>query len=115
MRLTCGHLGRVLDFRENVVTRRFSRAASCAGIHILQGFAISSCARQASASSASPRQGDRPQAADRFRSTQNTDAILEMKLYKWRLEIQGFATSCGKASATKEIEAILKDSAGCGR
>jgi DNA gyrase subunit A len=110
-------LSEFLDFREEVVTRRFEFELDALKkrIHILQGFAIlfdvldeairiirKSEGKADAASKLSKRFG---------LDEEQTDAILELKLYKLaRLEIQLILDELAvKRTRAKEIEAILKD------
>jgi DNA gyrase subunit A len=106
-----------LDFREEVVTRRFQfeLAELRRRIHILQGFAIIFDALDETIRIIRKSEGKADAAAKlikRFALDEDqTDAILELKLYKLaRLEIQIILDElAAKRARAKEIEAILKD------
>jgi DNA gyrase subunit A len=106
-----------LDFREEVVTRRFEYelAELKRRIHILEGFAIIFDALDETIRIIRKSEGKADAAAKlmkRFElSEEQTDAILELKLYKLaRLEIQIILEELKqKRAQAKEIEAILKD------
>jgi DNA gyrase subunit A len=106
-----------LDFREEVVTRRFEfeLAELKRRIHILEGFAIvfdalDECIRIIRKSEGKADAAQK--LIKRFElSEEQTDAILELKLYKLaRLEIQIILEELrDKKAQAKEIEGILKD------
>ena len=106
-----------LDFREEVVTRRFENelAELRRRIHILEGFATIFDALDETIRIIRKSDGKADAAAKvskRFGLDEDqTDAILELKLYKLaRLEIQIIVEELGaKRTRAKEIEAILKD------
>jgi DNA gyrase subunit A len=106
-----------LKFREEVVTRRFEfeLAELKRRIHILEGFAIIFDALDETIRIIRKSDGKADAAAKiikRFElSEEQTDAILELKLYKLaRLEIQIILEELkDKRAQAKEIEAILKD------
>ena len=110
-------LSEFLDFREDVVTRRFEfeLAALKQRIHILKGFAVIFDALDEAIRIIRKSDGKADAAAKlskRFGlDDEQTDAILELKLYKLaRLEIQLIVEElAAKRARTKEIEAILKD------
>jgi len=106
-----------LDFREEVVTRRFQHelAELERRIHILEGFrivfdALDECIRIIRKSEGKADAAEK--IIKRFElSEEQTDAILELKLYKLaRLEIQIILDELrDKRAAAKEIKAILGD------
>jgi DNA gyrase subunit A len=106
-----------LDFREEVVTRRFQHelAELERRIHILEGFqivfdALDECIRIIRKSEGKADAAEK--IMKRFElSDVQTDAILELKLYKLaRLEIQIILDELrDKRAAAKEIKAILGD------
>jgi DNA gyrase subunit A len=106
-----------LDFREEVVTRRFEfeLADLRRRIHILEGFAIlfdglDEAIRIIRKSDGKADAGVK--LGKRFGLDElQTDAVLEMKLYKLaRLEIQAILDELAeKRARAKEIEGILKD------
>ena len=106
-----------LNFREEVVTRRFQfeLAALKKRIHILEGFAIVFDALDETIRIIRKSDGKSDAAAKimkRFGLDEDqTDAILELKLYKLaRLEINLIMEELGqKKTRAKEIEGILKD------
>jgi DNA gyrase subunit A len=110
-------LSEFLDFREEVVTRRFEfeLAELKRRIHILEGFAIvfdalDECIRIIRKSDGKADAAQK--LIKRFElSEEQTDAILELKLYKLaRLEIQIILEELKEKKAqAKEIEGILKD------
>ncbi len=110
-------LSEFLDFREDVVRRRFAHelAELKRRIHILQGFAIvfdalDEAIRIIRKSEGKQDAGDKLQ--KRFAlDEEQADAILEIKLYKLaRLEIQGILDELKERKArAKEIEGILGD------
>jgi DNA gyrase subunit A len=110
-------LSEFLDFREEVVTRRFEfeLAELKRRIHILEGFAIvfdalDECIRIIRKSEGKADAAQK--LIKRFElSEEQTDAILELKLYKLaRLEIQIILEELkAKKAEAKEIEGILKD------
>src|SRR6185436_969326 len=110
-------LGEFLDFREEVVTRRFEfeLAELKRRIHLLEGFAIvfdalDECIRIIRKSEGKADAAEK--LIKRFElSEEQTDAILELKLYKLaRLEIQIILEELKvKKAEAKEIEGILKD------
>jgi DNA gyrase subunit A len=110
-------LSEFLDFRVEVVTRRFEfeLAALKQRIHILKGFALIFDALDEAIRIIRKSEGKADAAAKlmkRFRlDAEQTDAILELKLYKLaRLEIQLILDELGaKRARAKEIEVILKD------
>jgi DNA gyrase subunit A len=110
-------LSEFLDFRVEVVTRRFEfeLAALKQRIHILEGFAIIFNALDEAIRIIRKSEGKADAAGKlgkRFGLDQEqTEAILELKLYKLaRLEIQLIVEElAAKRARAKEIEAILKD------
>jgi DNA gyrase subunit A len=110
-------LGEFLDFREEVVTRRFEfeLAELNRRIHILKGFAIIFDVLDEAIRIIRKSDGKADAAEKlmkRFKLDDiQTDAILELKLYKLaRLEIQAILDELKeKRARAKEIEAILKD------
>ncbi|MBN2574320.1 MAG: DNA topoisomerase IV subunit A [Deltaproteobacteria bacterium] len=110
-------LSEFLDFRVEVVTRRFEfeLAALKKRIHILKGFAVLFDALDEAIRIIRKSEGKADAAAKlskRFGlDEEQTDAILELKLYKLaRLEIQQVLEElAAKRARAKEIEAILKD------
>jgi DNA gyrase subunit A len=106
-----------LQFREEVVTRRFENelAELQRRIHILQGFAIIFDALDEAIRIIRKSEGKADAAAKLIKrfglDAEQTDAILELKLYKLaRLEMQIILDELSaKRSRAKEIEAILKD------
>ncbi|HEX7508114.1 MAG TPA: DNA topoisomerase (ATP-hydrolyzing), partial [Polyangia bacterium] len=110
-------LSEFLDFREDVVTRRFEfeLAELKRRIHILQGFAIIFDALDEAIRIIRKSDGKADAAVKlikRFGLDEvQTDAILELKLYKLaRLEMQIILDElAAKRTRAKEIEAILKD------
>ncbi|HEX7500036.1 MAG TPA: DNA topoisomerase IV subunit A, partial [Polyangia bacterium] len=110
-------LSEFLDFREEVVTRRFEfeLAALKKRIHILQGFAILFDVLDEAIRIIRKSDGKADAAAKLMKrfglDDEQTDAILELKLYKLaRLEIQLIVDElAAKRGRAKEIEAILKD------
>jgi DNA gyrase subunit A len=110
-------LSEFLDFREDVVTRRFEFELQelRRRIHILKGFAILFDALDEAIRMIRKSEGKADAASKlqaRFKlDGEQTDAILEMKLYKLaRLEIQAIRDELAEKQArAKEIEAILKD------
>jgi DNA gyrase subunit A len=106
-----------LDFREEVVTRRFQfeLAELRRRIHILDGFRIIFDVLDEAIRIIRKSDGKADAAAKlskRFRLDDlQTDAILELKLYKLaRLEIQAILDELKeKRARAKEIEGILKD------
>ena len=110
-------LSEFLDFRVEVVTRRFEfeLEALKKRIHILQGFAIIFDALDEAIRIIRKSDGKADAAAKlgkRFGlDDEQTDAILELKLYKLaRLEMQLIVEElAAKRARAKEIEAILKD------
>jgi DNA gyrase subunit A len=110
-------LSEFLDFREEVVTRRFEfeLAALKQRIHILKGFALIFDALDEAIRIIRKSDGKADAAAKLMRrfglDAEQTDAILELKLYKLaRLEIQLIVDElAAKRARAKEIEAILKD------
>jgi DNA gyrase subunit A len=110
-------LSEFLDFRVEVVTRRFEfeLAAIKQRIHILQGFATIFDALDETIRMIRRSDGKADAAAKltkRFGlDDEQTDAILELKLYKLaRLEIQIILEElAAKRARAKEIQAILKD------
>jgi len=118
MRLNLGSiLSEFLDFREEVVTRRFEYelAELKRRIHILQGFAIIFDALDEAIRIIRKSDGKADAAAKLIKrfglDEEQTDAILELKLYKLaRLEMQIILDElAAKRTRAKEIEAILKD------
>jgi DNA gyrase subunit A len=118
MRLNLGSiLSEFLDFREEVVTRRFENelAELRRRIHILQGFAIIFDALDEAIRIIRKSDGKADAAAKLIKrfglDEEQTDAILELKLYKLaRLEMQIILDElAAKRTRAKEIEAILKD------
>jgi DNA gyrase subunit A len=110
-------LGEFLDFREEVVTRRFEfeLAELRRRIHILEGFAILFDALDEAIRIIRKSDGKADAAVKlqkRFAlDEEQTDAILELKLYKLaRLEIDAIREElAAKRARAKEIEAILGD------
>ncbi len=110
-------LSEFLDFREEVVTRRFEYelAELKRRIHILQGFAIIFDALDEAIRIIRKSDGKADAAGKLVKrfglDEEQTDAILELKLYKLaRLEIQIILDElAAKRTRAKEIEAILKD------
>jgi DNA gyrase subunit A len=110
-------LSEFLDFREEVVTRRFEfeLVALKKRIHILQGFAIIFDVLDEAIRIIRKSDGKADAAAKLMKrfglDDEQTDAILELKLYKLaRLEIQLIVDElAAKRGRAKEIEAILKD------
>ena len=110
-------LSEFLDFRVEVVTRRFEfeLAALKKRIHILQGFAIIFDALDEAIRIIRKSDGKVDAAAKLMKrfglDEEQTDAILELKLYKLaRLEMQIIVEElAAKQARAKEIEAILKD------
>jgi DNA gyrase subunit A len=110
-------LSEFLDFREDIVTRRFEFELSelRRRIHILQGFATIFDALDEAIRIIRKSDGKADAAAKlikRFSLDQEqTDAILELKLYKLaRLEIQIILDELvAKRARAKEIEAVLRD------
>jgi len=110
-------LSEFLEFREEVVTRRFEfeLAALKKRIHILKGFAIIFDALDEAIRIIRKSEGKADAAAKlgkRFGlDREQTEAVLEIKLYKLaRLEIQLIVDElAAKRTRAKEIEAILKD------
>jgi DNA gyrase subunit A len=110
-------LSEFLEFREEVVTRRFEfeLAALKKRIHILKGFAIIFDALDEAIRIIRKSEGKADAAAKLMKrfglDAEQTDAILELKLYKLaRLEIQLIVEElAAKRARAKEIEAILKD------
>jgi DNA gyrase subunit A len=110
-------LSEFLNFREDVVTRRFEfeLAELRRRIHILEGFAVLFDALDEAIRIIRKSEGKADAAAklqERFKlDEEQTDAILEMKLYKLaRLEIQAIRDElAARRARAKEIEAILKD------
>jgi DNA gyrase subunit A len=110
-------LDEFLKFREDVVTRRFEfeLAELKRRIHILEGFAtvfdaLDECIRIIRKSEGKADAAEK--IIKRFSlSEEQTDAILELKLYKLaRLEIQIIIDELKEKKAqAKEIEGILKD------
>jgi DNA gyrase subunit A len=106
-----------LDFREEVVTRRFEfeLAELRRRIHILEGFAIIFDVLDEAIRIIRKSEGKSDAAGKlmkRFSLDElQTDAILELKLYKLaRLEIQAIIEELKeKKGQAREIEAILKD------
>jgi DNA gyrase subunit A len=110
-------LAEFLDFREEVVTRRFQfeLAALKKRIHILEGFAVIFDALDETIRIIRKSDG-KADAADQIMKRfglddEQTDAILELKLYKLaRLEINLIMEELKEKKArAKEIEGILKD------
>jgi DNA gyrase subunit A len=110
-------LSEFLEFREEVVTRRFEfeLAALKKRIHILKGFAIIFDALDEAIRIIRKSEGKADAAAKLMKrfglDAEQTDAILELKLYKLaRLEIQLIVEElAAKRARAKEIETILKD------
>ena len=110
-------LSEFLDFREEVVTRRFEfeLAELKRRIHILQGFAILFDALDEAIRIIRKSDGKADAAGKIIKrfglDEEQTDAILELKLYKLaRLEIQIILDElAAKRARAKEIETILKD------
>ncbi|HEY5284248.1 MAG TPA: DNA topoisomerase IV subunit A [Polyangia bacterium] len=110
-------LSEFLDFREEVVTRRFEfeLAELRRRIHILQGFAIIFDALDEAIRIIRKSDGKADAAAKLIKrfglDDVQTDAILELKLYKLaRLEMQIILDElASKRTRAKEIETILKD------
>ena len=110
-------LSEFLDFREEVVTRRFEfeLAALKARIHILDGFATIFDVLDETIRIIRKSDGKADAAAKLIKrfglDDEQTDAILELKLYKLaRLEIQIILEElAAKRARAKEIQAILKD------
>jgi DNA gyrase subunit A len=110
-------LSEFLDFREEVVTRRFEfeLAELRRRIHILEGFAIIFDALDEAIRIIRKSDGKADAAVKlqkRFAlDAEQTDAILELKLYKLaRLEIDAIREELAeKRARAKEIEAILGD------
>jgi len=110
-------LNEFLDFREEVVTRRFEfeLAELRRRIHILQGFAIIFDALDEAIRIIRKSDGKADAAVKLIKrfglDDVQTDAILELKLYKLaRLEMQIILDElAAKRTRAKEIEAILKD------
>jgi DNA gyrase subunit A len=110
-------LSEFLDFRVEVVTRRFEfeLEALRKRIHILDGFAVIFDALDECIRIVRKSDGKADAAAKvmkRFAlDDEQTDAILELKLYKLaRLEIQIIREElAAKRARAKEIQAILKD------
>jgi DNA gyrase subunit A len=106
-----------LDFREEVVTRRFEYelAELKRRIHILQGFAIIFDALDEAIRIIRKSDGKADAAVKLIKrfglDDEQTDAILELKLYKLaRLEMQIILDElAAKRARAKEIETILKD------
>jgi DNA gyrase subunit A len=106
-----------LEFREDVVTRRFAfeLAELRRRIHILEGLATIFDALDETIRIIRKSEGKADAAAklmQRFAlDEEQTDAILELKLYKLaRLEIQIIVQELtAKRARAKEIEAVLKD------
>jgi DNA gyrase subunit A len=118
MRLNlCSILSEFLDFREEVVRRRFEfeLAELRRRIHILEGFAIVFDALDEAIRIIRKSDGKADAAGKIIKrfglDEEQTDAILELKLYKLaRLEIQVILDELGaKQARAKEIETILKD------
>ena len=110
-------LSEFLDFREVVVTRRFDFELQelLRRIHILEGFAILFDGLDEAIRIIRKSDG-KADAAGKLQKRfgldgEQTDAILEMKLYKLaRLEIQAILDELAqKRARAKEIETILKD------
>jgi len=110
-------LSEFLEFRVEVVTRRFEfeLAALKKRIHILRGFAIIFDALDEAIRIIRKSDGKADAAAKLMKrfglDAEQTDAILELKLYKLaRLEIQIITEElAAKRARAKEIEGILKD------
>jgi DNA gyrase subunit A len=110
-------LSEFLDFREEVVTRRFEfeLAELRRRIHILEGFAILFDGLDEAIRLIRKSDGKADAAVKlgkRFGlDAEQTDAVLELKLYKLaRLEIQAIVDELAERRArAKEIEGILKD------
>jgi DNA gyrase subunit A len=110
-------LSEFLDFREEVVTRRFEfeLAALKKRIHILKGFAVIFDALDEAIRIIRKSDGKADAAAKLMKrfglDEEQTDAILELKLYKLaRLEINLILEELtAKRARAKEIETILKD------
>jgi DNA gyrase subunit A len=110
-------LSEFLAFREDVVTRRFKfeLAELNRRIHILQGFAIIFDALDEVIRIIRKSDGKTDAAGKLIKrfdiDAEQTDAILELKLYKLaRLEIQIILEElAAKRARAKEIESILKD------
>jgi DNA gyrase subunit A len=110
-------LSEFLTFREDVVTRRFKfeLAELNRRIHILQGFAIIFDALDEVIRIIRKSDGKADAASKLIKrfdiDAEQTDAILELKLYKLaRLEIQIILEElAAKRARAKEIESILKD------
>jgi len=110
-------LSEFLDFREEVVTRRFEYelAELKRRIHLLEGFAIIFDALDEAIRIIRKSEGKADAAGKLIKrfglDEEQTDAILELKLYKLaRLEIQIILEElAAKRGRAKEIEAILKD------
>jgi DNA gyrase subunit A len=110
-------LSEFLDFREEVVTRRFEfeLAALKKRIHILKGFAIIFDALDEAIRIIRKSDGKADAAVKLMKrfglDEEQTDAILELKLYKLaRLEINLILEElAAKKARAKEIETILKD------
>ena len=110
-------LSEFLTFREDVVTRRFKfeLAELNRRIHILQGFAIIFDALDEVIRIIRKSDGKVDAASKLIKrfdiDAEQTDAILELKLYKLaRLEIQIILEElAAKRARAKEIESILKD------
>jgi DNA gyrase subunit A len=118
MRLNlCSILSEFLDFREEVVRRRFEfeLAELRRRIHILEGFAIVFDALDEAIRIIRKSDGKADAASKIIKrfglDEEQTDAILELKLYKLaRLEIQVILDElAAKRARAKEIETILKD------
>jgi len=118
MRLNlCSILSEFLDFREEVVRRRFEfeLAELRRRIHILEGFAIVFDALDEAIRIIRKSDGKADAAGKIIKrfglDEEQTDAILELKLYKLaRLEIQVILDElAAKQARAKEIETILKD------
>jgi DNA gyrase subunit A len=110
-------LSEFLDFREEVVRRRFEfeLAELRRRIHILEGFAIVFDALDEAIRIIRKSDGKADAASKIIKrfglDEEQTDAILELKLYKLaRLEIQVILEElAAKQARAKEIETILKD------
>jgi DNA gyrase subunit A len=110
-------LSEFLDFREEVVTRRFEYelAELKRRIHLLEGFAIIFDALDEAIRIIRKSEGKADAAGKLIKrfglDEEQTDAILELKLYKLaRLEMQIILEElAAKRGRAKEIEAILKD------
>jgi DNA gyrase subunit A len=110
-------LSEFLDFREEVVTRRFEYelAELKRRIHMLEGFAIIFDALDEAIRIIRKSEGKADAAGKLIKrfglDEEQTDAILELKLYKLaRLEMQIILEElAAKRGRAKEIEAILKD------